>query len=536
MFQVWARACLRLVSHRSFGTGPAESWAGVTAGRRRALPRLERALLAPALPSDEAAVAAEAAVADEETLAAILGTRELLLATLLPAVGNPLDPFFSRSEQDLERMLGTRFVLLPGSRLFARARGLSSRRPLPPREEAAILLLAFGLESAAAALFAHGEATGTLGRRGRALRSAALVLVFLRDGGEREILPELFARRTREVLFLHTRAFAMTHGSPYVDEVPDGARRLLDLLGEKRRMVATLAALWARRPALGPTLGPLVRRLADAPGSPGPSRGAARFLRWWREHGRGTDEAVGFNLRGLLLLDEGRHAEATAEFERALEIDPALASAAFNLGIARLGAGEDGPDPAERLREAAEFADADGNRGLLLLGEFLERAERPGEAEEVYRRALASDPMDAEANLALGRLLVEDGRSAEAEEALQRALAARADDSDALVSLAVLHLEEGRPSSAIPLLRAALSASEGDRREEARYFLHVAFRDAEDHTRALETLDAVPDRFLRRNEQFLEEAALYLEERRRYDRAQRLHERLRELRARRGEF
>ena len=301
-------------------------------------------------------------------------------------------------------------------------------------------------------------------------------------------------------------------------------------------MVATLAALWLRRPALGGILGPLVRRLADSPGSPGPSGGAARFLRWWREEGIRGDEAAGYNLRGLLLLDEGRHAEASAEFERALEIDPALAPAAFNLGIARLGAGDDGPDPAERLRQAAEYADEEGNRGLLLLGEFLERAERTAEAEEVYRRVLAADPMDAEANLALGRLLVEDGRSAEAEEALQRALAARADDSDALVSLAVLHLEEGRPSSAIPLLRAAIAAGEGDRREEARYFLHVAFRDAEDHDRALETLDAVPDRFLRRNEQFLEEAALYLEERRRYDRAQRLHERLRELRARRGEF
>jgi tetratricopeptide (TPR) repeat protein len=112
----------------------------------------------------------------------------------------------------------------------------------------------------------------------------------------------------------------------------------------------------------------------------------------------------------------------------------------------------------------------------------------------------------------------------------------RSGDADALVSLALVHLEKGRPAEAVPLLRSAMEAGDGDRREEARFFLHVAFRDAEDHDRALETLDAVPDRFLRHNEQMLEDAALYLEERSRFDRARRLQERLRQLRARRGEL
>src|SRR5688572_5308009 len=43
VYQVWARACLRLVGHRPLGTGPADAWAGVTSGTRRPLPRLERA-------------------------------------------------------------------------------------------------------------------------------------------------------------------------------------------------------------------------------------------------------------------------------------------------------------------------------------------------------------------------------------------------------------------------------------------------------------------------------------------------------------
>ncbi len=234
-------------------------------------------------------------------------------------------------------------------------------------------------------------------------------------------------------------------------------------------------------------------------------------------------------------LQEGRPAEAAAEFERALSLDPDLEVAAFNLAVALEEGEVAGGDPARRLRALAEANPGDG-RARLLLGEFLERADRLPEAEEVYRRLLDHEPMNADGNLALGRLLLEDGRAEEAEEALRRALAARAGDPDALVSLGVVHIEGGRPAEAVPLLKAAQAAADGDLREEARYLLHVAFRDAEDHEHALEVLDAVPDRYLRRNEQFLEEAAMYLEERLRFDRSSRLFERLREIRARRGEL
>jgi len=532
----WGRACLRLVTHRGFALGPPERWAGVTAGRRRSFPRLERSLLAPVFPADEPALAAEAAVVDDGTLAAILGVRAMLVGALLPAVGNPLHPFFPRSEQDLERLLGRRFLWFPRARLAAAARALQPARPLlPPREEAAVLFLSHGHDEAAAALLATADAAGTLTRRGRALRSACLVLLFLRDGGEVAVTPELFARKTREILFLHTAEFAMTEGSPLLDSLPDGPRRLLALLREKRRFVEALGAQWARRPALGRPLGALVRRVAAGPGAARAPRSPRRFLRWWRTRGRAADEACGYNLRGLLLLREGRSAEAVAEFERALALDPALAAAAFNLAVAREESGIGTGDPADALRKIADGA-LRGSRVRLLLGEFLERADRPGEAEREYRRLLERDPMNPDANLALGRLLARREDPEGAEEALRRALAARTADPDALVSLALVHLDAGRPADAVPLLRTAVEGAEGDQREEARYLLHVAFRDAEDHEKALETLDAVPDRYLRRDERMLEEAALYLEERSRFDRAQRLHDRLRELRARRGEL
>jgi tetratricopeptide (TPR) repeat protein len=484
---------------------------------------------------EEGPLAAEAAVADDRSLAAILGTRALLLGTLLPAVGNPFHPFHPRAEQDLERMLGRRFLLLPRRRLRALGRGIQPARLLPPREEAALLLLAFGREEAASALLAGGDAAGTLTRRGRALRSASLVLLFLRGGGGVAVSPDLFLRRTREIFFLHTRAFAMTRGSPHVEAIPDGPRRLLGLLREKRELIEALGLQWARRPAMGRLLGPLVRRLGEGPGPARAPRGARAFLRWWREEGRLADDACAFNLRGLDLLREGRAAEAAGEFERSLELDPRLEAAAFNLAVASLEGGLRGEDPARRLEALAEAPGGEGRAGLLL-GEFLRRAERWAEAEEVYRRLLDGDPMDADANLALGRLLLDDGRGEEAEDPLRRALAARAGDPEALVPLALVRLEGGHPAEAIPLLRSAVEASDGDRREEARWLLHVAYRESGDPAHALATLDAVPDRFLRWREDCLEEAALFLEERSRFDRASRLQERLRELRARRGEL
>jgi Flp pilus assembly protein TadD len=361
------------------------------------------------------------------------------------------------------------------------------------------------------------------------------VLLYLREEGPVGVTVEDFARRTREIFFLHTRDFAMTDGAAHVHALPDGPRRLLGLLREKRRVVEVLAAEWARRPVLGSTLGPLARRIAAGPGGPRAPRKVRPFLRWWREEGRRGDEACGYNLRGLSLLSEGRPAEASAEFERALSLDPALESAAYNLAVALAAAGTEEGDPAQRLRALAGGEKA-GVRGGLLLGEFLERTERPSEAESVYRRILSVQPMNAEGNLALGRLLLEDDRPEEAEEALRRANAACPGDPDVLISLAMVHMEGGRPGEAVPLLKAAVEAAEGELREEARWLLHSAFREAEDHEHALEALDAVPDRFLRRNEDFLEEAALYLEERRRFDRSTRLFEKLRELRARRGEW
>jgi tetratricopeptide (TPR) repeat protein len=314
----------------------------------------------------------------------------------------------------------------------------------------------------------------------------------------------------------------------------DGPARLLDLLAEKRRLVSCLALLWVRRPGLARPLAAVVRRIASGDPRPAVPSTPGRFLRWWRSRGRALDRATAFNLRGLLLLGEGRAAEAEAEFEAALALDPDLPAAAYNLSVALEEAGTEG-DPAEPLRRHAEVA-SDPVRSRLLLGEFLERTDRPEEAEAEYRGLLEDDPMNGDAAHALGRLLLEGGKAEEALEPLRRAVAARPGEPGPLVSLGLAHLEAGRPAEAAPLFRAAVESTEGDPREEARFLLHVAFRDAEDHERALETLDAVPDRFLRRNEPMMEEAALYLEERNRWDRARRLQERLRELRARRGEL
>jgi tetratricopeptide (TPR) repeat protein len=529
-----ARACLRLVGHRRFGEGHSDSWAGLTAGRKRPVPYLERALLAPVLEVAPAAVAAEAATVDDATLAELLDMRARLVQRLACAVGRPLDPFFPRAEQDLEHMTGRRFLLAPGPRLRRAVPRPAARRRLPPREEAAALLLLHGREEAAGALLAAADFAGNLTPRGRALRTTAIIERFLRVVGDPIVSPEMFARHTREIFFLHTREIGMTWGSPHLDEIGDGATRLLELLREKRRMVRSLAVLRLRWGRGADVLAPLVRRIAggDLPGERVPGS-ARRFLQWWRTRGRHLDDVCVHNLRGLVLLQERRPREAAAEFERSLACDPWFAEAAYNLAWARTGMREHADDPAEPLRRAAGAA-PESPEPWILLGEFLERNNRTAEAEACFRRVLQVDPMHYEANHYLGRLLLSETRFDEAADTLRRAMAIRPGQCDVLVSLALVHMESQRPAEAVPLLRAAVEHSDGERREEARYHLHIALKEADRHEEALAALDEVPDRFLRRHELLLEEAAMYLEERYRYERSQRLFERLRELRARRG--
>lgn len=94
---------------------------------------------------------------------------------------------------------------------------------------------------------------------------------------------------------------------------------------------------------------------------------------------------------GLGLVDQqsGRTANARAEFDKALEIDPHFMSALYSEAyMLRTSA----PDRAIDLLRRAAAIDPKATMTQLQLGRLLAENNRKGEAETVFRRAVAADP------------------------------------------------------------------------------------------------------------------------------------------------
>jgi Tfp pilus assembly protein PilF len=158
--------------------------------------------------------------------------------------------------------------------------------------------------------------------------------------------------------------------------------------------------------------------------------------------------------RGNILREAGRPVEAMAALRRALQLDPALEAAWFNLGLAATDAGDEAlavdaferctaeaAEPATRLRAVADRLrhlrrfDAMANvlrRALALapddhrvrndLGMALLELADPLAAEAMLRQAIALRPREALLHRNLGSALAELGRFAEAEGEARSAL------------------------------------------------------------------------------------------------------------------
>lgn len=94
--------------------------------------------------------------------------------------------------------------------------------------------------------------------------------------------------------------------------------------------------------------------------------------------------------RGQIYLEEHHAAEARADFERALVLDPGLNAARYFLGDALLQSGQ----PAQAEKQVLQFIDAQApeqkgalSRGYWLLGEVRFALRRPAEAVAAYQQA-----------------------------------------------------------------------------------------------------------------------------------------------------
>ena len=132
---------------------------------------------------------------------------------------------------------------------------------------------------------------------------------------------------------------------------------------------------------------------------------------------------------------------AIAAFRRALEIDPALALARLNLGIALFYGGE--PEAARKELEAAKAALPDRPQPDYVLGLIARAADRPDDAVSAFTRVRELDPTDVGAAINLGQLLVQQRKFDEAIKLLRPAVEAEPFNATAAYGLATALVRSG---------------------------------------------------------------------------------------------
>ena len=176
--------------------------------------------------------------------------------------------------------------------------------------------------------------------------------------------------------------------------------------------------------------------------------------------------------------------EAIAEYRRAISLDPNLAPAHLNLGIALLDS-----DPAAAVasfRRAKELLPGQ-SRPVYLMAEALERSGKRSEAIEQYRAAAALAPQDDVILFALARALLAAGQTSAAESGFRQLLALKPDSAPAQLGLGESLLSQQKTAEAVDFLRDYLLKAPDD--AHARFERAVALQDLNRFDESLRDLD-----------------------------------------------
>ena len=153
------------------------------------------------------------------------------------------------------------------------------------------------------------------------------------------------------------------------------------------------------------------------------------------------ENAYRANNIGVARLEQYDFPAAIAAFRRALEIDPALALARLNLGIALFYGGE--PEAARKELEAAKTALPDRPQPDYVLGLIARAADRAEDAASAFAHVRELDPSDVGAAINLGQLLVQQRRFDEAIKLLRPAVEAEPFNATAAYGLATALVRSG---------------------------------------------------------------------------------------------
>lgn len=171
---------------------------------------------------------------------------------------------------------------------------------------------------------------------------------------------------------------------------------------------------------------------------------------------------------GYVYVALKKTAEARAEYERTISLDPKMSEAYLNLGTLLLDV-----DPAAActsLSKAVELLPAQ-SRPRFLLGVAEERSGDLTKATDSFEGAVRLDPGDADTLVHLADLYLQLKRSADAESKFRRVLEIRSDEPQALLGLA-RSLDAQKKAEAVDAYRNYLALQPLDSAARSR-FIHL---------------------------------------------------------------
>jgi tetratricopeptide (TPR) repeat protein len=154
------------------------------------------------------------------------------------------------------------------------------------------------------------------------------------------------------------------------------------------------------------------------------------------------EDAYRANNIGVALLEQFKYKEAADAFRRALQIEPSLALARINLGIALFNV-PDLPAAQKELQAAIALAPS-APQPHYVLGLLAKTQNRPEEAIAAFQKVLSIDRDDVGANVNLGQLYAQQRKYPEAIAVLRTGLAAEPYNATALYNLGTALLRAGQ--------------------------------------------------------------------------------------------
>jgi len=178
-------------------------------------------------------------------------------------------------------------------------------------------------------------------------------------------------------------------------------------------------------------------------------------LAFWRDAvEKAPDNAGARNNYGNVLVEQGRTAEAAAQFEAALRLVPEYDDANYNYGNVLTQEGR-WAEAEQHYRTAIRFR-AGSADWRYALGNTLTHLDRRREAEEQYEEALRGTSATPGVWNNLGNAFLDEGKLLEADRAFSQAILLRPDYGDALVNDAGVLVQLGRGADAEARFQALL--------------------------------------------------------------------------------